>query len=37
MAVGVLRAGYSVKDEFPIFLLLFAVPAVVAIFVRSRF
>ncbi|SEK03544.1 MULTISPECIES: hypothetical protein [unclassified Variovorax] len=30
MAVGVLTAGYSVADELPIFLLIFAVPAVVA-------
>jgi hypothetical protein len=27
---GVAKAGYSVADEFPIFLLIFAVPAAVA-------
>lgn len=30
MAVGVIKAGYSVAEELPIFLLVFAVPAVVA-------
>ncbi len=30
MAVGVIKAGYSVAEELPIFLLIFAVPAVVA-------
>jgi hypothetical protein len=30
MAVGVVKAGYSVAEELPIFLLIFAVPAVVA-------
>ncbi|WP_198971861.1 hypothetical protein [Xylophilus sp. ASV27] len=30
MAVGVLKAGYSVAEELPIFLLVFAVPAAVA-------
>ena len=28
---GVTKAGYSVKDEAPIFLLIFAVPAAVAL------
>jgi hypothetical protein len=28
---GVTRAGYSVKDEAPIFLLVFAVPAMMAL------
>jgi hypothetical protein len=28
---GVTRAGYSVKDEAPIFLLVFAVPAIMAL------
>ena len=32
MWVGVARAGYSVAEELPIFLLIFAVPAVVAAF-----
>ena len=30
MWVGVSRAGYSVGEEFPIFLVIFAVPAAVA-------
>lgn len=30
MAVGVVKAGYSVAEELPIFLLIFAVPAAVA-------
>lgn len=30
MWVGVAHAGYSAREEFPIFLLVFAVPAVVA-------
>jgi hypothetical protein len=30
MWVGVTRAGYSVRDELPILLLVFAVPALVA-------
>ena len=30
MAVGVIEAGYSVAEELPIFLLVFAVPAAVA-------
>ena len=31
MWVGVSKAGYSVGEELPIFLLIFAVPAIVAI------
>jgi hypothetical protein len=31
--IGVSQAGYSVADEFPIFLIVFAVPAVVALVV----
>lgn len=31
MYIGVRRAGYSVADEAPIFALVFAVPAVVAV------
>jgi hypothetical protein len=34
MWVGVTHAGYSVKDELPIFLLLFAVPTLVALVAR---
>ena len=30
MYVGVTRAGYSVKDELPIFLVIFLIPAAVA-------
>ena len=37
MYVGVTRAGYSFMDELPIFLLIFAVPAAVAVFVRFKF
>lgn len=33
MWMGVARAGYSVAEELPIFLLIFAVPAAVAGFV----
>jgi len=32
MWIGVARAGYSVAEELPIFLLIFAVPAVIAAF-----
>ena len=37
MYVGVTRAGYSFREELPIFLLLFCVPVVVAVFLRMRF
>jgi hypothetical protein len=37
MWVGVARAGYSVAEEFPIFLLIFAVPAAVALFIWWKF
>lgn len=37
MWVGVSRAGYTVAQEFPIFLLVFAVPAVIAFFLHWRF
>jgi hypothetical protein len=33
MYVGVRRAGYSVAEEFPIFLVIFAVPVAVALLV----
>jgi len=33
MWIGVSRAGYSVAEELPIFLLIFGVPAAVAVFV----
>jgi hypothetical protein len=37
MAVGVLRAGYTFREELPIFLLIFGVPAAVALAVRWKF
>jgi hypothetical protein len=37
MWVGVNKAGYSVKDETPVALLVFAVPAIVAIVIWWRF
>lgn len=36
MWVGVARAGYSVAEELPIFLLIFALPAAVAVLVKWR-
>lgn len=35
--LGVKRAGYSVKDETPIFLLVFVIPAAAALILWSRF
>lgn len=35
--VGVSRAGYSVAEEFPIFLMVFAIPAAVAAVLWWRF
>lgn len=37
MWVGVAKAGYSVADELPIFLLIFALPAAGAAFVWWKF
>jgi hypothetical protein len=37
MWFGVSRAGYSVTEEFPIFLLIFAIPAAIGAFVWWRF
>ncbi len=37
MWVGVAKAGYSVKEELPIFLLIFLVPVAVALFVQWKF
>ena len=37
MWAGVARAGYSVADEFPIFLLIFTVPAAVAVLLKWCF
>lgn len=36
MWVGVAKAGYSLSEELPIFLLIFSVPTVVAIFLKWR-
>jgi len=36
MWVGVSKAGYSIKDEAPIALLVFAVPAIIAIVIWWR-
>lgn len=37
MWVGVAKAGYPVADELPIFLLIFAVPAAIAVLLKWRF
>ncbi len=37
MWFGVTKAGYSVAEEIPFFLLVFAVPAAVAVLVAWRF
>lgn len=37
MWVGVSKAGYSASEELPIFLLIFGVPAVVAIILKWKF
>jgi hypothetical protein len=34
--VGVTKAGYTLNEEFPIFLLIFSVPTIVAIFLKWR-
>ena len=34
MWVGVTRAGYSIGDELPVFVVVFAVPAAVALLLR---
>jgi hypothetical protein len=36
MWFGVTRAGYSFKEELPIFLLIFLLPAAAAVFVRWK-
>ena len=36
MGFGILRAGYSFGEEFPIFLLIFAVPVLIAVFVKWK-
>jgi hypothetical protein len=37
MWLGVSRAGYSVAEELPIFLVIFAIPAAIAAFIWWRF
>jgi hypothetical protein len=37
MYIGVKNAGYSVSDELPVFLLVFAVPALVALLLWWKF
>ena len=37
MWVGISHAGYSLREELPIMLLLFALPAAVALIVRWKF
>lgn len=36
MAIGVKGAGYSIAEEAPVFLVVFAVPALLALFLRWR-
>jgi hypothetical protein len=36
MWIGVTRAGYSFAEELPIFLVIFGVPALVAVFVKWK-
>jgi hypothetical protein len=36
MAIGVRKAGYTVAEEAPVFLLVFGVPALVALVLRWR-
>ena len=35
--IGVSQAGYTVREELPIFLLIFLVPAVIAVVVNWKF
>lgn len=37
MWFGVARAGYSVSEELPVFLVTFAIPALIAAFAAWRF
>jgi hypothetical protein len=37
MYIGVTRAGYSVADEAPIFVVVFAIPAAAALFAWWKF
>jgi hypothetical protein len=36
MWVGVAKAGYTLSEEFPIFLVIFGVPSIAAIFLKWR-
>ena len=36
MWVGVVKAGYSVSEEFPVFLLIFALPAALALLLKWK-
>lgn len=36
MAIGVMRAGYSVAEEAPVLFVIFLPPAALALFVRKR-
>jgi hypothetical protein len=37
MWLGISRAGYSFQEELPVFLIIFLLPAAVAIFVKVKF
>jgi hypothetical protein len=37
MWMGVTKAGYSVREELPIFLVIFLLPAIVAVIVKWKF
>ena len=37
MWIGVAKAGYSVAEELPIFLLIFSLPAAAALFIQWKF
>jgi len=37
MWIGVSQAGYSIREELPIFLLIFLLPVTVAVVVKIRF
>ena len=37
MWFGVTQAGYSLREELPIFLLIFLIPSIFALFVKWRF
>jgi hypothetical protein len=36
MWVGVAKAGYTLNEEFPIFLLIFGVPTIIAVILKWR-